>query len=236
MNMVDTDIRSLIPLFDGMRTVFFFVKDRSGVFMHANQALLERLQLKSVDEIKGTSDWDRYPDELAQRFSVDDQWVMDRDQSIEGRVELLFDEVGVLNWFRTTKRPLKDRKGRIVGVVGFTEPSEVEGGGLRDDAVRSVVDQVRADSGKRPRVGDVAMKVGLSERQLGRRFRAAMGMTVQEFVLRTRIRDAANALRETDSELSELALQYGFCDQSAFTHQFKRHLGISPAAFRRRYR
>ena len=60
-------------------------------------------------------------------------------------------------------------------------------------------------------------------------------MSSQEFILRNRVHGAAVVLRETDEPIASIAVDFGFCDQSAFSKQFVKQLGSTPAAYRRRY-
>jgi AraC-like DNA-binding protein len=41
-------------------------------------------------------------------------------------------------------------------------------------------------------------------------------------------------LRSGDKPIAEIALDFGFCDQSAFTQHFRKHMGITPATYRKR--
>jgi AraC-like DNA-binding protein len=57
-------------------------------------------------------------------------------------------------------------------------------------------------------------------------------MTPYEFVLRTRIQGASEALARPDLSILQITVDFGFCDQSAFTLQFRRHTGMTPKQFR----
>ena len=53
---------------------------------------------------------------------------------------------------------------------------------------------------------------------------------------RARIQAASDELVTSDKSVAQIAGEYGFCDQSAFTRQFRQHTGETPLAFRRRRR
>lgn len=55
-------------------------------------------------------------------------------------------------------------------------------------------------------------------------------------MLRLRIQSAAEALVKTAAGISEIAIDHGFCDQSAFTQQFRKRTGMTPRQFRLRNR
>jgi AraC family transcriptional regulator len=64
-------------------------------------------------------------------------------------------------------------------------------------------------------------------------FRRAFGCTIGEFRRQRRIDDAVAALSRRDLPLAQIALSCGFSDQSHFSREFKRAVGVTPAAFRR---
>jgi len=227
----------LIQLFDQLGDVYFFIKDTEGKFIHANDALLRRLRLDSLSDIVGTTDHDRYPEALANRFAKDDRKIIKTGQALVNQIEVLFDELGDLDWYSTTKFPLRNDKGSIIGVMGIFRIYE---GGKRlidsySDLAKSI-EIVRSSESKTISVSELAHRSGISERQLHRRFQHTLGMTPQEFILRNRIQSAALALRETDKAISAIAIEHGFCDQSAFSKQFTRRIGKTPAVYRRRSR
>jgi AraC-like DNA-binding protein len=50
--------------------------------------------------------------------------------------------------------------------------------------------------------------------------------------MRARIQSAAEELASTSKTIIEVALDHGFCDQSAFTLQFRKRTGLPPREFR----
>jgi AraC-like DNA-binding protein len=58
---------------------------------------------------------------------------------------------------------------------------------------------------------------------------------VQQFMVRMRIQSACKLLTESDLPLAVIADKLGFCDQSAFTRQFRQTMGMTPRRFKNRY-
>ena len=57
-----------------------------------------------------------------------------------------------------------------------------------------------------------------------------------EYVLSLRIQEAQRLLSTTDSTIGEIALAIGFYDQSHFTKRFRKLTGMTPLAYRKRFR
>ena len=69
-----------------------------------------------------------------------------------------------------------------------------------------------------------------------RTFRAVVGMTPHQFILRTRLNRAAVRLRRTDEHISAIAFAAGFNDLSTFNRRFQRMMGSARAPIARRTR
>jgi AraC-like DNA-binding protein len=81
----------------------------------------------------------------------------------------------------------------------------------------------------------LASGVGLSPYHFLRTFRHATGVTPHQFVLRARLRDAAERLSGPGRVL-DIALDSGFDDVSNFNRAFRTEFGMAPLAFRRHSR
>ncbi|MCC0176383.1 helix-turn-helix transcriptional regulator [Waterburya agarophytonicola K14] len=57
-------------------------------------------------------------------------------------------------------------------------------------------------------------------------------MSLYQYVIYCRIERAKQLLKQQKIAIAEIATQVGFADQSHLTHHFKRHVGITPKAFR----
>ncbi len=80
------------------------------------------------------------------------------------------------------------------------------------------------------RVAEVARALGVSERQLERRFLARVGVTPKRLATLRRFERAA-ARAESAPSLTAAALEAGYYDQSHFNRDFRRFAGVSPRAF-----
>ena len=80
--------------------------------------------------------------------------------------------------------------------------------------------------------GQIARALGLSRRTLHRRLDAE-GTGFSEIVNSCRLRLAQRQLAERETPLSQLAVELGYSDQTAFTRAFRQHSGVTPGAYRK---
>lgn len=223
-------------LFEHLSDAYFFVKDRQSRMVCASQPFWEHLGAKSEAEIIGKTDDDFFPPHAADHFKRDDQLVITTGHPLIGRVELWYNEQRVLDWFITNKLPVRDAQGRIIGVMGIVRSYEGQRRMMLPmSEINSTVEYLRKHLHERLTVEDLARQADLSPRQLHRKFRDVFGLSVQDFLIKTRIQAASDALLHSDLTIAQIATDFGFCDQSAFTQLFRKHTGLTPLKFRRRY-
>lgn len=79
----------------------------------------------------------------------------------------------------------------------------------------------------------IADHVATSPYHFLRLFRRELGLTPHQYLIRTRLRHALRLLGTTRRTVTEVAFDVGFTDLSNFTRTFRRHVGVTPEAFRR---
>lgn len=224
-------------LFEQMPGIHFFVKDSSSRLICANRELMERLGKTSEAEFIGSSDFDYFPSHIAERFIRDDQQVIRSGQPLLNRVELWYTAQKLIDWFITNKLPLFDTQGNVIGLMGFVRSYEgVRAADAYYSKIAQIVEYIRMHHRQKIAVTQLAEMAGVSPRQLHRWFRDAFGVSVQDFLMKTRIQAASETLLTSDLSLAQIAIDFGFCDQSAFTRQFTRHTGLTPHQFRLKHR
>jgi PAS domain S-box-containing protein len=95
-----------------------FIKDAESRFMISNLAHARLLRAKTPDEIVGKTDFDIFPRELAASYYGDEQAVIQSGQSLLNREERTIDPEGKTRWVLTTKVPLRDDHGKVIGIAG----------------------------------------------------------------------------------------------------------------------
>jgi AraC-like DNA-binding protein len=136
-------------------------------------------------------------------------------------------------WCLTTKLPMRDAAGDIVGLIGISrdvraaiKPQEIpaELAIALDHFERNLADPVTPSS--------LAAAVGLSPPRFARLMKRFFQLTPSQYIAKVRIAAASCLLRETDQSVADIALACGFYDHSAFTRAFRRVAGVSPSQFR----
>ena len=227
---------SFIRMLYTLEDISFFVKDSSFSLIFANPHFYQRLGLKSQEELLGKNDFELFPEPLAKKFRKDDEWIIRKSKPMTGLVELFLNLQGIPAWYLTNKFPIINKKGQSIGVMGIVKRYEKDSLNLtRDTKIEAVINQLREESVNAPSINRLASENGISHRQLNRRFKEATGLTPQQFMVRSRIEKACQRLRETENSITDIAYELGFCDQSAFTAQFRKRMTLTPKKYREQY-
>lgn len=111
-------IKLLYTLIDSMPD-WIYVKDRKSRFILANKHLAASHGIRNPGEIVGKTDFDYYPEPIANAFYSDEQDIMSSGERIVNKEEYLAGrkEGGVV--LSTTKIPVRNRRGQVMGIVGI---------------------------------------------------------------------------------------------------------------------
>jgi transcriptional regulator GlxA family with amidase domain len=102
-------------------------------------------------------------------------------------------------------------------------------------ALRAITDAIACDPAADHSVKNLAARASLSTRQLTRLFRSELGTTPASYVELARI-DAARSALDAGRTVSETAHLAGFGSTESLRRAFIAHLGLSPRAYRDRFR
>lgn len=92
---------------------------------------------------------------------------------------------------------------------------------------------IEARSSEPLSLDDAARAAGLSPWHFLRVFARVLGVTPHQYLVRSRLRQAARLLADPLRPVTDVALEAGFADLSNFVRTFRRAAGVSPGAFRR---
>lgn len=97
-----------------------YVKDAEHRFLVVSDPVVRSLGAKTSDEVVGKTDFDFHPRELAEQYYADEQSLMDLGQPlIDHEEEILDRETGTYRQLSSTKVPLRDSQGTVIGLVGI---------------------------------------------------------------------------------------------------------------------
>ncbi len=132
--------------------------------------------------------------------------------------------------------PLLGKKGVNVGLVGISRRDARQDLLQVDDEFARVMQHLQQNTHRILSTDALARECGMSERTLFRKIKQSVGVTPYELAVRIRVQKAAEALIQTTDKVDAIARAHGFCDQSNFTHHFRKRTGMTPKEFRTRHR
>ena len=109
----------LDALMDNIPDSIYF-KDRQCRLLRMNRKEMEDLGVNDMSQIVGKTDADLWGEKFGRKTFIDEQRLMKSGEPIIGLVESRQLEGGQTNWTWTTKVPLRDDNGQIVGLVGIS--------------------------------------------------------------------------------------------------------------------
>ena len=226
---------AMAELMDRLPDVVFFAKDSGGGYVAANETLLRRLGLARLDELLGQTAVDLFPAPLGRRYLDQDLAVIRTGRPLEDLLELHLYPDRSEGWCLTAKLPVRDAAGAVVGLVGTSRDVHAPASGHESLAdLAGAVRRIHSSYGEPLKVEELAVLARLSEYQFGRRIKALFGITPAQLIIKTRLDAARRLLAESGEQVAAIALACGYCDQSAFTRQFKAAVGLTPLQYRRR--
>jgi two-component system, sensor histidine kinase and response regulator len=110
--------RLLRTLIDNMPDRIY-VKDAASRWLVANEALAKHMGAKSPEDMLGKTDFDYFPKELATAFFSSEQAVIQSGQALVNHEERTADAEGNAKWVSTSKVPLRDKSGKVIGIMGI---------------------------------------------------------------------------------------------------------------------
>lgn len=226
--------RSVNQLFDYIPDLIYFVKDRESRIVTGNLEFARHCGVRTTEELHGRTDDELFPAYMARKFLADDRIVLSTGAPLLNLVELFPTRERLPEWFITQKLPLFDRRGRVCGICGTVQSYE-DLLNSSQDPVLDLVKRIRANYANPVSIPALARSIGLSQRQLERRFHATFRMSPRQFVVRLRVLIASDRLRHTDRPITEIAQECGFYDHSSFIRHFRTVFETSPLNYRKRF-
>ena len=229
-------IESLVEIFDFMPDTFFWIKDTKGHYVWVNEKNLRHYNAKTNYEIQGKTDFDFCSSHLAEMYTQDDLAVA-KGMEITNKLEPIRQKDWTIKWHLTTKRPLLDDKGTIIGTFGFAkEFKEGQFPGLFSEELLPVIDYISNNIHTKVSIEKLAELSCLSISAFERKFKKNFNVTPREYIKQIRLHLVCQELIKTNKSISEIALDCGFYDHSFMTSVFKASLTMTPSQYRKKLR
>jgi AraC-like DNA-binding protein len=100
------------------------------------------------------------------------------------------------------------------------------------DLAQMALARLARDYRRPPLFDDLARELGTNPNKLRTAFKDAYGVTMAEYCLERRLREAQQLLLEAKLTIAQIAERVGYEHQSAFTAAFSSHLGMTPRQYR----
>ena len=220
-------------LFDEMSDTFYFAKNKAGKFVWGNRLLQEKHHLAHADDIIGKCDHDFFRRDIADRIRADDLAVMESGVPVKNKLEVIGGQNGVLTWLFTTKSPLRNQHGEVIGVEGFSRDAQRSHDIIAPyHAFRSAIEYLQEHLMDEVSIEHLARLSCMSLSSFERKFKQHFSLTPKQYILHMKVHEACRLLPGSQS-IARVALETGFGGQSYFTKQFRSVVGITPKQYQR---
>jgi transcriptional regulator GlxA family with amidase domain len=109
-------------------------------------------------------------------------------------------------------------------------PEEVPAAVQSARSLMPVLHFIESNLSSRITAEDMSRLCLMSPFRFSRTFKEAFGVTFRDYLLRTRLVEAARLLENPQAQVADVACAVGFNDMSHFGRMFKRHFGVTPSA------
>ena len=227
---------SVIALFDSLPQTYFYAKDTQSRFVKVNRQFPENHGLNEETQALGKTDHDFHPPLMAKAYISEDRRVMASRKPLLGQVWLVLHRRTVPRWYVSTKTPLFNAAGEVIGLAGAMYRIEQQAELTQYlQELLPVAQYIERHYAEPISMTEMASLAGLSTTHFNRRFRQLLRLTPTEYLRSVRIQAAQALLTTSSRTLAEIAVEVGFTDQSHLTRRFRKVTGMTPAAWRKRF-
>ena len=104
-----------------------------------------------------------------------------------------------------------------------------------DELVLQVQERIEREFAESLTVPELAEALATTRRTLERRFKTCTGNSVLEYLQRVRVEEAKKRLERGQDSVSDAMFAAGYADAKAFREVFRKHVGMSPAQYKKKF-
>lgn len=101
--------------------------------------------------------------------------------------------------------------------------------------IRACKDYIMSHCTEHISLEKMADKLKISYSYLSRKFKETEGMTIQQYIIREKLKAAADMISCSELSLTEIAFSLDFASQSHMGSRFKKQYGMTPGEYRKKY-
>jgi len=233
MRQIDA-VHPVVALFDRLPDVVFSIKDILGRYVLMSEGSVVRCGLPNRQAAIGVTAFDLFPAPMAERYTQQDVELFRSGKPVIDNLDLTLYRDRSPGWCLTTKEPLRNAAGEIIGLACLSRDLAEPGrAALVDSEFAGTIDYIHAHLGSSLRVEDLARRAGLTLAQFDRRMKKVFQLSAGQYLMKTRIDVAARMLEQSDEPIAGIAQLTGFCDQSSFSRRFRLLTSLSPSHYRK---
>jgi AraC-like DNA-binding protein len=222
----------LEPILDSLPDVVFFVKDIQARYVLVNATLVSRCGFRDKGSLLNRSADEVFPGRVGPGYAQQDLAIIGGGARLTDHLELHPYPNRHLGWCLTTKQPLRDPQGRLIGLVGMSRDLRaVEGSHPVYHRLAAVASTIQERYAQPLNLKQLSSDAQMSPSQLERYFHKVFHLTPSQMLLKTRL-EAATTMLRSSGNIAEIACSCGYTDHSAFTRQFKATVGMTPTQYR----
>lgn len=107
--------------------------------------------------------------------------------------------------------------------------------GFMPDYIKNILKEIEQNFQDYLSLDSLALETGISKYHMSREFKRYMGITLNEYIIMTRLNHAKELLKYTDKTVEEITFSCGFHHVSHFINQFKKHEKSTPLQYRKEW-
>ncbi len=133
----------LTTMIDSLPDTYAYIKGRDGRYQVANRATRAIFGLPAEAALVGQSDDDLLPPEAAARAKAEDRQILASGAALRDQIEERCDADGVTRWYLTSKVPVANLDGEVLGLLGMGRDissiryAEAEQSRLREEIINA---------------------------------------------------------------------------------------------------